>query len=152
MGARGPRLSLGMGTNMELQGLSKHFAAMGGRVKFRPFAPPRRWRREAPPRDGFAIDIRRDREGEYFDFAVGTNPPEFQVLQVVPQGRHLLLRAEGGRRFLCGHDERHWFVAAIGGRVSTVRDAKRSLVPEALRAQVEGQPPAAVDNRRNAIF
>lgn len=36
-------------------------------------------------------------------------------------------------RFLRGHDERHWFVATIAERVTTVRDAKASLLPPALR-------------------
>jgi len=35
------------------------------------------------------------------------------------------------RRFLCGHDERHWFVAAIPEeeRVSTVKQAVEALKP-----------------------
>ena len=43
--------------------------------------------------------------------------PIVEVLDVQPADRHLLLLVrEGGLRshkFLCGHDERHWFVAAV---------------------------------------
>lgn len=63
---------------------------------------------------------------------------EFQVLNVDPKDRHLVLLAKDGadkRRFLCGHDERHYFVAAIpeSTPVTTVRDAKLALMPDELR-------------------
>jgi hypothetical protein len=51
------------------------------------------------------------------------NPDDFpvEILDVQPDLRHLLLLVRGQadrrqkdlRRFLRGHDERHWFVAAI---------------------------------------
>ena len=57
-----------------------------------------------------------------------------EVLDLQPGERHLLLLARGRQksRFLCGHDERHWFVAAIPEAfpVSTVRDAMEALKPE----------------------
>jgi hypothetical protein len=37
-------------------------------------------------------------------------------------------------RFLCGHDERAWFVAAVPGTASTVRQAKDALQPRIVRA------------------
>jgi hypothetical protein len=39
------------------------------------------------------------------------------------------------QRFLCGHDERHWFAAAVpeSAPVSTVRDAKDALKPREAR-------------------
>lgn len=40
-----------------------------------------------------------------------------------------MLYSLDGQRFLCGHDERHWFVAAVEDRVSTVYDSKRSIMP-----------------------
>ena len=67
-----------------------------------------------------------------FNLVVSLHPPSFDILNVDPAGRHLLLYAAAERaaeRLLCGHDERHWFVAAIADRVTTVRDAKTSLLP-----------------------
>lgn len=36
-------------------------------------------------------------------------------------------------RFLCGHDECQWFVAAVPGSASSVREAKEALKPEVVR-------------------
>jgi hypothetical protein len=65
---------------------------------------------------------------------------QVEVLEVRPEDRHLLLmaRTPAGRngetkaRFLLGHDERHWFVAAIPEKkpVTTVAAAKQALKPE----------------------
>jgi hypothetical protein len=49
----------------------------------------------------------------------------------------LLVRGAGEKRkFLCGQDERHWFVAAIpeSAPVGTVRQAKEALKPPDVRA------------------
>ena len=52
-------------------------------------------------------------------------------MSIRPAGILLLYAAaeRAAERLLCGHDERHWFVAAIADRVTTVRDAKTSLLP-----------------------
>ena len=66
---------------------------------------------------------------------------EAEVVHIDPADRHLLLlvRSEGEKsKFLCGHDERHWFVAAI---------------PEAARGVTrrrDGQGRAAAADRRVA--
>ena len=64
---------------------------------------------------------------------------EVEVLDVRRADRHLLLLVrEGGEKpkFLCGHDERHWFVAAVpeSAPVGTVRAAKEALKPAEVRA------------------
>jgi hypothetical protein len=86
----------------------------------------------------YDLNIDRDKKhGEHFRLIVTPDAPELHVLQADRDDRHLLLHVAGeagGERFLCGHDERHWFAAAIGARVSTVLDAKRALLPEPLRA------------------
>ena len=57
------------------------------------------------------------------------------VMQSEPKQRHLLLfvRKPGDKpqldRFLCGHDEREWFVAAVPGGASSVRQAMDALQP-----------------------
>src|SRR4051812_24759924 len=67
------------------------------------------------------VDIRRDDLGEYFDVRHRSDV-SVEVLDVRKSDRHLLLMArepatprrdELKSKFLCGHDERAWFVAAI---------------------------------------
>ena len=135
---------------MEKQFLERHFEEMGARVKFRPLERDRRH-----PDSGatsFIIDINNDKQGPYFDIAMSRNAPELEVLQTLPKERHLLLYSRDGQRFLCGHDERNWFVAPIDGAVSSVRAAKQSLLPPAVWDQVKNLPPGDVDSRRNAVF
>ena len=100
----------------------------------------------------FIIDIESDKKGSYFDIAISKEAPGFEVLQALPNERHLLLYSRDGQRFLCGYDERHWFVAPIERAVSSVRAAKQSLLPPAVWDQVKNLPPGDIDNRRNAIF
>ena len=77
------------------------------------------------------------------------------VLQVQPQERHLVLLVRESKwkdRFLCGHDEREWFVAAVRGNATTVAQAREALKPEVIRvAEVrEGVRPRERQRRRNA--
>lgn len=128
---------------MNTQQLEKHFGRIGARVKV---AGPKKWQR-----DDYQIDIRTDRKGEYFDLSL-LRPTNFQLLQAREDQKHLLLLGEDGKRFLCGHDERHWFVAGIKDRVSTVMAAKASLMPDSVRQMVGNLPPSEVDNRSNRVF
>lgn len=134
---------------MRLDSLMKHFEAIGARVKFRKLDRRRFWWGRSPT---FTIDVARDRRGPFFDFALTETPPDFELLQARPKERHLLLLTSTGQRFLCGHDERHWFVAQIGESVSTVRAAKRALMPSTLLGKVSGLRPSKVDNRCNRVF
>jgi hypothetical protein len=145
---------------MNLDELSKHFEAMGARAKVnrlestleRPTGRRGFRRTQVIQRAPLRIDILNDRHGEYFQFDVTEEAPEVRVLQVAPKDRHLLLYADDGQRFLCGHDERHWFVAGIEEPVSTIRAAKQALMPETIRERVKDVAPDKVDNRRNGVF
>jgi hypothetical protein len=56
-------------------------------------------------------------------------------------------------KFLCGHDERHWFVAAVpeaARGVTGVATAKAALQPPAVRDLVERTRPKDPFRRRNA--
>ena len=117
--------------------LTDSFRTIGARIKVHEGRGP------------YALDVGHDRAGEYFELLAGRDRPAFHVLQVVPNERHLLMFASDGQRFLCGHDERHLFVAGIRDRVSTVRQARESLLPEALRGAV-GAPDLL--RRRNKAF
>ena len=82
-----------------------------------------------------ALDVQSDRKGEFFEI-IRQHGSEAQiaVLDVQPADRHLLLLVRDGKeksKFLCGHYERHWFVAGIpeSAPVGTVRQAKEALNP-----------------------
>jgi hypothetical protein len=83
---------------------------------------------------------------------------DVSVLQTDKHDRHLLLfvRSPKGKpaRFLCGHDEREWFVAAVPGAASTVVQAKEALKPRAIRSlQTALKVPTRLRNhRKNAAF
>ena len=94
------------------------------------------------------INVERLRGVETFTLTV-TDEADLRVLNTRPDDRHLLLWGNDAR-FLCGHDERHWFVAGIRDRVSTVRDAKASLMPVELRPVAERTKHG--DRRRNAAY
>jgi hypothetical protein len=114
------------------------FERIGARVRTRVARPDRGWdwrrNRWVTGRiQPVAIDVRRDRRGEFFDISVREDVT-VEVLDSDAADRHLLLlaRVDGEKpRYLCGHDERHWFVAAIpeATPVSTVEDAKLALRP-----------------------
>jgi hypothetical protein len=142
--------------------LESKFAAIGARLKVREI--PSRWRqgdrRWIEPRD-FAVDLRRDGNGQFFELRVPTHLSEaldINVMQAVPRDRHLLLAVRNPLekrqldRFLCGHDEREWFVAAVPGGASSVRQAMDALQPRGVRealvhAQVSSRKRYARKNR-----
>jgi hypothetical protein len=140
-----------MDTNL----LDIKFARIGARLKVAD-RPSRRSRTSGV----VSLDVQADRKGEFFEIVrrPGTEA-EIAVLDVQPADRHLLLLVREGKdksKFLCGHDERHWFVAGIPetAPVGTVRQAKEALKPaEVLSAQAGKRLRAKARNRRkNAAF
>lgn len=134
---------------METQ-LETMFGRMGARVRVREFTPPNRQ---------IGVDIRSDDSGEYFDIGVSRiDPAEYQVIDIRPEARHLLLMArtnQGKQKFLCGHDERHWFVCAVpGASVSSVKGAMEALQPREVRASVHRRVKRVKNRlrRRNKAF
>lgn len=128
---------------MNAKQIESKFAAMGARLKVREI--PSRWRQGdrswISPSD-FAVDIQRDGRGEFFEFRLPTHlrdSLEVTVMQTEPKQRHLLLAVRKTAdqpqidRFLCGHDEREWFVAAVPGGASSVRQAMDALQPKDVR-------------------
>lgn len=113
---------------------------------------------------GFAIDIQRDRAGEFFEFRLNDrvrDSVDLTVLHSDTRDRHLLLLVRSGEadekkgRFLCGHDEqREWFVAAVPGTASTVNQAKDALQPRIVRASLQSNrvPPRQGHWRKNDAF
>lgn len=97
----------------------------------------------------YDLNIRRDRHGEHYALGVPPVLPNFKILQTDRATRHLLMMADADR-LLCGHDERHWFVAAIDQQVSTVIGAKRALLPREL-SEIS-IAPSVLARRHNAVF
>lgn len=126
---------------------------MGATLEIEWLRPPRRGTWVATPVD-FTLDVRADRH-ETFVLAIRrerADAYEFTPLQVEPEVRHLVLMSktelphvvEPKQKFLCGHDERHWFVANVPNRVTTVRQAFDALLPEQVHTAL------AVNRVRNA--
>ena len=140
---------------MDTKLLDIKFARIGARLKVTD-------RRARPGHTtwAFSLDVQTDRKGEFFEIV---RPPgaeaEVAVLDVQPADRHLLLLVREGQdksKFLCGHDERHWFVAGIpeSAPVGTVRQAKEALKPaEVQTAQArQGLKAKARSRRKNAAY
>ena len=141
---------------MDTSLLSYKFARIGARLKVVD-RPRRRLRSIAGL---LRLDIGSDRRGEFFEIMPHAGvDPEVQVLDVRPSDRHLLLlvREDNAKnKYLCGHDERHWFVAGIPetASVGTVRQAMEALQPREVlssvaRCHVSGK---ARNRRKNAAF
>jgi hypothetical protein len=134
-----------MGTNT----LERRFATIGARVKTVGVG------RGAPQ-----IDVRSDRRGEFFEvrFTGRGNAVDLEVVDIARAERHLLLLARDGEeksKFLCGHDERHWFVAAVpesAHGVTGVRSAKVALQPDMVRDAIERLRPKDAFRRRNPAY
>jgi len=150
-----PPLGVGVTPFMDTNLLDTKFARIGARLVVAD-RPTRRSRTAGV----VSLDVRADRKGEFFEIVRQPGAEaEIAVLDVQPADRHLLLLVRDGKdksKFLCGHDERHWFVAGIPetAPVGTVRQAKEALKPaDVLSAQAGKRLRAKARNRRkNAAF
>jgi hypothetical protein len=135
---------------MNANHLNDKFASIGARLKLH-FAAPGRWQA-----DDYAVDIRRDEHGEFFELRLPEHvrrSHRFTVMQADKRDRHLLLMVRKPDdkldRFLCGHDERHWFVAAVPGGASSVAQAKAALKPRVIQSREDALAvPRRLRNRR----
>src|SRR5215468_3090486 len=134
---------------MDIELLKRHFAGIGARVKVAEVKVVRsgivRMRVDA------GINIRADAQGEFFDIKIDSEDPrEYRVIDLRPEQRHLLLLSENDKaKFLCGFDERHWFVCAVpGAGVTNVRTAMDALQPPEVQQAVRRRVKRAKDRRR----
>ncbi|MBM4033678.1 MAG: hypothetical protein FJ291_18120 [Planctomycetes bacterium] len=152
---------------MDTELLREKFESIGARVKFAD-AHRRLGSISRPPR--FAIDVKRDKKGKFFEMRVRPDAAvDVAVRDARPKDRHLLLLVRGAGEekvrpgvtkdielFLCGHDERAWFVAAVpeGAHVSSVRQAKEALKPAAVQSSQDRMKVKTKDRnrRRNQAF
>jgi hypothetical protein len=106
------------------------------------------------------IDIGVDARGEFFDvsFVGNGDAAKLEVVDIASADRHLLLLVRNGAeksKFLCGHDERHWFVAAVPEQargVTGVTPAKAALQPALVSAAVARARPKDRFRRRNPAY
>ena len=141
---------------MDISLLTNKFESIGARLKV--VGRPRR-RFDSSPRL-LTLDIGSDRRGEFFEIAPQTGTdPKVEVISVRPLNRHLLLLVredDAKNKFLCGHDERHWFVAGVPEKASvgTVRQAMEALQPREVQNAVarRGVSGKARNRRKNSAF
>jgi hypothetical protein len=148
--------------------LTRHFEEMGASLKIEtiPVQTPH-GRRSTVITGPFELDIiepKKRKVGEKFVLRVREDSPRLEpiILDVKKRDRHLVLlmrqEKENGKwdesRYLCGHDERHWFVAALIKPVNLVNEAKDSLKPEGiLRLQHDlGVRKKQWNRRKNPAF
>jgi hypothetical protein len=143
---------------MDKQLLEKKFHKMGARVRVE----------QSPGVGRIRVDVKRDRHGEYFDLAVPAQAGVWvDAIDVRPRERHLLLMAADDahgapaatgtkQKFLCGHDERAWFVAAIpeSRPAANVSQAMDALKPPVVHWELGRRRVRTRDRnrRRNAAF
>ena len=148
-----------------MENLKRHFARIGALLNVSVRSAIRRfW----STRDiDFLIDVIQTPRGEAFHVTVDEEALpnlELHAVDVQPKQRHLLLLVKRRNaaakwrkeKFLCGHDERHWFVAAVPDArgVANVEGALEALKPDAvLLSQRRNQVKRRDRNkRRNAGF
>lgn len=141
---------------MEDNQVVKAFNRMGARARVY----------QNPRVSGLSLNVLTDKHGEFFDVIV--NPDfaknaEVLAVDVQPKDRHLVLMVkypserqgvDNKDKFLCGHDERHWFVAPVGPAVTSVAKAKESLRPNIVQQELErkGVKNKKKNKRRNEAY
>ena len=131
--------------------IATSFENIGARATIRPlgkYAPDRR-------RRPMAIDVIDDGSSEYFDIQLGTGI-RLTALDIQAGQQHLVLAASndvGEDKFLCGHDERHWFTAALPHDevVTDVKTAKEALKPKLVKIR-ERRKRSGKHPRRSDVF
>jgi hypothetical protein len=143
------------------EGLQRKFDAIGAELAFSPL--PSRAARGTT----YTLDVQpvRGTHRERFLLSVTAQTSlDVEVLHARETERHLLLlvkaptsRGLEKHRYLCGHDERHWFVASVPDarrRATTVGQAMDALQPEEIHAGLRhgGVRHKVRHARRNPAF
>jgi hypothetical protein len=140
--------------------IERKFESIGARARVEelpdPFRAPRR-RVSIGAARPFRIDVESRGGGESFLLQVQRGSIEVEVVDADAADRHLLLMVREGEaksKFLCGHDERHWFVAAIpeDAGASTVASAKEALKPREVRVRQTGLKARDRNRRKNEAY
>jgi hypothetical protein len=142
---------------MGLEMLTRHFGQIGADLQVQIL--PTRTGRFGTFSPEYDLDVRETGRDEQFLLRVREDLQEtleITAVNVQPDLRHLLLLVNDARsprnkeKFLCGHDERHWFVAHVAPASTTVLNAMESLKPAAARfAQRQKQVRMKDRNKRH---
>jgi len=123
---------------MDTELIRDKFIELGARVYFGEITGIPNPNREAI---NIRINILDDTHGSYFKIET-RGDVDLSVPDVQKVDRHLLLFSKDPelQRFLCGHDERNWFVAAIpeDSGASNVKEAKEALKPQEVEQSQKG--------------
>ena len=148
---------------MNIELVQRHFARIGANLRIENVRD-QRWRWLYRTDADYQIDITDDGKGESFVVRARENALdnyEFLAVHMRPDERHLLLMARNlesraKQKFLCGHDERHWFVAGIPDEAgaATVQQAMEALKPQAVQhaQRMSGVKRKQWNSRRNPGF
>jgi len=126
---------------MNTEHITKKFGEIKARVAFQNVGGRRPIAEDSMP---ISLDVQKDKGGEYFVIRKNPNVDvkdiNLTVIDIRPEVRHLILMYKDKKRkvkYLCGHDEKHWFVAGIPDRdpVSNVMDAMNSLRPKEIKKE-----------------
>ncbi len=150
---------------MNLHVLQRQFARIGANLRTDIVPPSDRRFRWGRSDDTFVLDIVQERNGEVYNLAIRADVRDTLTLAAVdvrPAERHLLLMAKqrtpqpSKDKFLCGHDERHWFVSPVpdATSIANVTQAMEALKPSIVRASQRrhGVKRKNRNRRRNAGF
>src|SRR5436305_2281283 len=109
---------------MNTQTLARQFRTIGAELDTTIWSPASK---AARMKEEYTLDIGSRKGRELFSLVIRPDTVdhlELLAIDVQPKDRHLLLLAKPlnvsgeKRKFLCGHDERHWFVAGVPKAVS----------------------------------
>lgn len=119
------------------------------------------WRRR-PAEGAYNLHLAAHTAPNCYELTLNVRTVRPEVIDLRPKERHLLLLVRDRRdnsksKFLCGFDERHWFIAAIPEAVrgvTNVATAKEALKPEAVHAAQARYRVAGDDRglRRNGAY
>lgn len=128
---------------MNVHQLPKHFNKIGAQLELNLFnQPTERWARKL---SDYSIDVLEEKNNERFLLNLDkqlAHQLTFIPVDIQAKQRHLLLYVKNPtakkqhlikQKFLCGHDERHWFVAGVenANGITNVVKAMESLKPAA---------------------
>ncbi len=137
---------------MDTERIDNDFRKIGTRLRIRDRVNMTGRRMRARP---FSIDILTNKRGREYFHLERRQPVEIEILDVQPDQRHLLMLVKSGdltRKFLCGHDERHYFAAGVDEHVRSVTDAMVKLQPEPVRRAAEALPRDERYSRANGAY
>jgi hypothetical protein len=120
---------------VETGNLQEQFRKMGAELKFEPISRFSRMNLE--------IDVEVSKKKEVFVLRTRKDVDvELVIVNISPEQRHLLLQAIVGKdkfKYLCGHDERHWFSSAVPRDSKDVFTAMEGLKPPPVREAQDGR-------------